>query len=80
MQSTTRRAEAERLAAVTYEDILAEQVVNGTPEAVAERLAALRAELGFSTLSVWMNVGGLIPHERVLASMRLFAERVAPRL
>jgi alkanesulfonate monooxygenase SsuD/methylene tetrahydromethanopterin reductase-like flavin-dependent oxidoreductase (luciferase family) len=80
MQSTTRRAEAERLAAVTYEDILAEQVVYGTPEAVAERLAALRAELGFSTLSVWMNVGGLIPHERVLASMRLFAERVAPRL
>jgi len=80
MQSPTRRAEAERLAAATYEDILAEQVVYGTPEAVAERLGALRAELGFSTLSVWMNVGGLIPHERVLGSMRLFAERVAPRL
>jgi hypothetical protein len=27
-----------------------------------------------------MNVGGQIPHERVLTSMRLFAERVAPRL
>jgi alkanesulfonate monooxygenase SsuD/methylene tetrahydromethanopterin reductase-like flavin-dependent oxidoreductase (luciferase family) len=80
MQSPTRRAEAERLAAVTYEEILAEQVVYGTPEAVAERLSALRAELGFSMLSVWMNVGGLIPHERVLGSMRLFAERVAPRL
>jgi len=80
MNSPTRRAEAERLAQVTYEDILAEQVVYGTPEAVTERLAALRAELGFSTLSVWMTVGGLISHERVLASMRLFAERVAPRL
>jgi hypothetical protein len=33
-----------------------------------------------STLSVWMNVGGRIPHEQTLSSMRLFAERVAPRL
>jgi len=27
-----------------------------------------------------MNPGGRIPNERVLMSMRLFAERVAPRL
>jgi hypothetical protein len=40
----------------------------------------LRAELGFSSLSAWMNVGGQNPHARVLGSMRLFAERVAPRL
>jgi hypothetical protein len=33
-----------------------------------------------STLSMWMNPGGTIPNERVLKSMRLFAERVAPRL
>jgi hypothetical protein len=36
--------------------------------------------MGFSTLSLWMNPGGQIPNERVLKSMRLFAERVAPRL
>lgn len=29
---------------------------------------------------MWMNPGGQIPNERVLKSMRLFAERVAPRL
>ncbi len=79
-RSPTRRAEAERLRALSYDEILAEQVVYGTPEAVAERLRALREELGFSSLSVWMNVGAQIPHERVLTSMRLFAERVAPRL
>ena len=55
-------------------------MVYGTPEAVVDRLQALREALGFSSLSAWMNVGGRIPHERVLASMRLFAERVAPRL
>jgi len=27
-----------------------------------------------------MNAGGQVPHERVLASMRLSAERVTPRL
>jgi alkanesulfonate monooxygenase SsuD/methylene tetrahydromethanopterin reductase-like flavin-dependent oxidoreductase (luciferase family) len=79
-QSPTRRAEAERLAAVSYGEVLAEQAVYGTPEAVAERLRALREELGFSSMSAWMNVGAQIPHERVLTSMRLFAERVAPRL
>lgn len=80
-RSTTpqARAQAERLAAVSYDEILGEQVVYGTPEAVADRLRMLREELGFVSLSAWMNVGGGIPHARVLASMRLFAERVAPR-
>jgi alkanesulfonate monooxygenase SsuD/methylene tetrahydromethanopterin reductase-like flavin-dependent oxidoreductase (luciferase family) len=79
-RSPTQREQAERLARVSYDEIVTEQVVYGTPEAVAERLGALRAELGFSSLSAWMNVGARIPHERVLGSMRLFAERVAPRL
>ncbi|MBI3454902.1 MAG: LLM class flavin-dependent oxidoreductase [Candidatus Rokubacteria bacterium] len=79
-RSPTRRADAERLAAISYGEILTEQVVYGTPEAVAERLRGLRQDLGFSSLSAWMNVGAQIPHERVLRSMRLFADRVAPRL
>jgi alkanesulfonate monooxygenase SsuD/methylene tetrahydromethanopterin reductase-like flavin-dependent oxidoreductase (luciferase family) len=79
-RSPTQQAEAKRLAAVSYDEILAEQVVYGTPEAVVEQLRALRQELGFSAVSAWMNVGAQIPHQRVLASMRLFMERVAPRL
>jgi alkanesulfonate monooxygenase SsuD/methylene tetrahydromethanopterin reductase-like flavin-dependent oxidoreductase (luciferase family) len=78
--SPTRRADAARLARLSYDEVLGEQVVYGTPEAVAERLGALREELGFSSLSTWMNVGGQVPRERVLRSMRLFADRVAPRL
>jgi hypothetical protein len=60
--------------------VLVEQVVYGSPEAVADRLHALREELGFTSLSAWMNTGGQIPHPHVLASMRLFADRVIPRL
>jgi alkanesulfonate monooxygenase SsuD/methylene tetrahydromethanopterin reductase-like flavin-dependent oxidoreductase (luciferase family) len=63
-----------------YGEILDELVVYGTAEAVTERLQELREALGHSALSVWMNVGGHVPHERVMHSMRLFAERVMPRL
>jgi hypothetical protein len=43
-------------------------------------LRELREAIPFSSLSAWMNRGGKIPHEQVLTSMRLFAERVIPRL
>src|SRR5262245_1808902 len=76
----SRQAISERLREISYEDVLREQVVYGSPEAVADRLLALREDLGFSDLSGWMNCGGQIPHERVLTSMRLFAERTLPRL
>ena len=75
-----REVRANRLAEISYDEVLGEYAVFGTPEAVADRLLALREEMGFSTLSTWMNPGGQIPNERVLRSMRLFAERVAPRL
>ena len=47
---------------------------------MADRLIGLREALGFSSFSGWMNPGGHIPNERVTRSMRLFAERVIPRL
>jgi alkanesulfonate monooxygenase SsuD/methylene tetrahydromethanopterin reductase-like flavin-dependent oxidoreductase (luciferase family) len=79
-KSETRREDAARLGRMRYDEVLQELAVYGTPESVTDRLLELREALGYSTLSVWMNVGSLIPHERVLSSMRLFAERVIPRL
>jgi alkanesulfonate monooxygenase SsuD/methylene tetrahydromethanopterin reductase-like flavin-dependent oxidoreductase (luciferase family) len=76
----TRREEAARLGRMSYDEILDELVVYGSPNTVTKRLLELREALGYSSLSVWMNVGGRIPHERVLGSMQLFAERVMPRL
>ena len=76
----TRREEAARLGRMSYDEILGDLAIYGTPDAVTERLNELGEALGHTTLSVWMNVGGHIPHERMLASMRLFAERVIPRL
>jgi alkanesulfonate monooxygenase SsuD/methylene tetrahydromethanopterin reductase-like flavin-dependent oxidoreductase (luciferase family) len=75
-----REARAQRLATLTYDDVLREQAIFGTPEMVTDRLLELRETLGFTSVSAWMNPGGQISHERVLTSMRLFTERVAPRL
>jgi alkanesulfonate monooxygenase SsuD/methylene tetrahydromethanopterin reductase-like flavin-dependent oxidoreductase (luciferase family) len=79
--TTTMRTETgNRLIDISYDEVLRDFAVYGTPEAVADRLLELREALGYSRLSVWMNSGGQVPHERVLTSMRLFAERVMPRL
>ena len=72
----TKREEAARLGRVGGPTRVLEELAIGTPEAVTEHLLELREALGHTTLSVWMNVGGQIPHERVLSWMRLFAERV----
>jgi alkanesulfonate monooxygenase SsuD/methylene tetrahydromethanopterin reductase-like flavin-dependent oxidoreductase (luciferase family) len=78
---TTARAEdGRRLLSIGYDDVLKELCVYGTPEEVTERLLELRETLGYSRLALWMNSGGQVPHERVMRSMRLFAERVIPRL
>ena len=78
--SERQRAVALRLQEISYADVLREQAIYGSPETVAERLRALHERLPFSGFSAWMTCGGQIPHERVLRSMRLFAERVAPCL
>jgi alkanesulfonate monooxygenase SsuD/methylene tetrahydromethanopterin reductase-like flavin-dependent oxidoreductase (luciferase family) len=80
MTTTMRTETGQRLIDITYDEVLREFAVYGTPEAVTDRLLELREALGYSTLSVWMNAGGQVPAERVQRSMRLFAERVMPRL
>ena len=58
-----RRMQAERMAALTYDDVLARKVVFGTPPAVVDRLKALAAELGLDGIIAEPNPGGLIPAE-----------------
>ena len=75
-----RAERARRMAEASYDDLLRDVLVYGTPEAVVERLREIREELHLSGVIADMNVGGLIPQERVLNSLRLFGERVAPEL
>jgi alkanesulfonate monooxygenase SsuD/methylene tetrahydromethanopterin reductase-like flavin-dependent oxidoreductase (luciferase family) len=79
-ESAERRARAAQLATLTYEELLQERVVFGTPEHVAARLRTLRQTLGLSGVIVEPNIGGRIPPELVARSLDLLAHEVAPQL
>ena len=79
-ESAERSARAAQLATLTYEEVLQERVVFGTPEHVTARLRALQQALGLSGLIIEPNVGGAIPPDLVARSMELFVQEVAPRL
>jgi alkanesulfonate monooxygenase SsuD/methylene tetrahydromethanopterin reductase-like flavin-dependent oxidoreductase (luciferase family) len=72
-------ARMQRLANTPYDDILKQRVLYGTPEAVVERLQEYRDALGITGVVLEMNYGGRIPYERVINSVRLLTEKVAPR-
>jgi alkanesulfonate monooxygenase SsuD/methylene tetrahydromethanopterin reductase-like flavin-dependent oxidoreductase (luciferase family) len=78
--SEERAERAERLSTLTYDEVLRDRVAYGTPDMVVDRLRHLRDELGLSGVIMESNVGGRISIERVLASIRLYADEVAPRL
>jgi alkanesulfonate monooxygenase SsuD/methylene tetrahydromethanopterin reductase-like flavin-dependent oxidoreductase (luciferase family) len=67
-----------RSSQVSYDELLP-RLAFGTPEAVAEKIQQYRDDLGITGISVDLNPGGQIPHERVMNSLRLFAEEVVPR-
>lgn len=67
-----------RLQSVSYEEALREKVVVGTPDMVIERLQEIRNELGIAGILAELNCGGLIPHDRVLRSLRLLCQEVMP--
>jgi alkanesulfonate monooxygenase SsuD/methylene tetrahydromethanopterin reductase-like flavin-dependent oxidoreductase (luciferase family) len=70
---------AEYLKNLSYEDVLRDNVIVGTPDSVAERLLRLRDEIGFDGILAELNCGGLIPHARVLNALRLLCHEVMPR-
>ena len=79
-ESAERATRAAQLAALTYEDVLEERVVFGTPKHVAARLRTLQRALGLAGIIIEPNIGGGLPAGLVMHSMDLFAQEVVPRL
>jgi alkanesulfonate monooxygenase SsuD/methylene tetrahydromethanopterin reductase-like flavin-dependent oxidoreductase (luciferase family) len=76
---SAERAEiAAQIARLTYQDILREKVVVGTPEQVVERLTELREELGLDGILAELTTGGKLQPEQVRRSLRLLCEQVMP--
>lgn len=79
-ESAERTVRAAQLATLTYEEVLQERVVFGTPRHVADRLRTLQQAVGLAGIIIEPNVGAGISPDLVARSMGLFAQEVAPRL
>jgi alkanesulfonate monooxygenase SsuD/methylene tetrahydromethanopterin reductase-like flavin-dependent oxidoreductase (luciferase family) len=75
-----QRAErGQALQTITYEDSLRDKVIVGTPDKVAARLQDLIRKLGLNGVLAELNCGGLIANDKVMRSLQLMCEEVAPR-
>jgi alkanesulfonate monooxygenase SsuD/methylene tetrahydromethanopterin reductase-like flavin-dependent oxidoreductase (luciferase family) len=76
--SNLRQGRADRLATMSYEEMLQTKVAFGTGESLVDRFAELKEELGLDALVAELNAGGLIPEEAVARSLRIITQQVMP--
>ena len=79
-ESAERATRAVQLRTLTYEEILQERVVFGTPTQVVARLRTLQRAVGLSGIIIEPNIGGDISPALVAHSLDLFVQEVAPQL
>jgi alkanesulfonate monooxygenase SsuD/methylene tetrahydromethanopterin reductase-like flavin-dependent oxidoreductase (luciferase family) len=68
----------ERASRLTYDKVCEIMAIFDTPEACVERLEGLRQDFNMGRVICWFNPGGVVPHDRVMRSMELFAAKVMP--
>jgi alkanesulfonate monooxygenase SsuD/methylene tetrahydromethanopterin reductase-like flavin-dependent oxidoreductase (luciferase family) len=79
-RASEQRAErGQALQTISYDDALRDKVIVGTPASVTARLQDLRRKLGLNGVLAELNCGGVIPDAKVMRSLQLMCEEVAPR-
>lgn len=78
MRFSTYRADLIR-GPLSYEMVLREKVIAGTPEIVVERLRELREAAHLDGISAEINPGSLLSHEQVMNSLRFYCQEVMPQ-
>jgi alkanesulfonate monooxygenase SsuD/methylene tetrahydromethanopterin reductase-like flavin-dependent oxidoreductase (luciferase family) len=76
--NSRRRAELETVRTITYEQVLRDKVVVGSPGHVTDRLLQLRDELEIDGILAELNFGSQIPSHLMMQSLRLLCEKVRP--
>ena len=74
----TRQARYERLANLSYDELLQTKVIFGSPAHVIDRLAQFEEQLGLTGITVDLNPGGFLHHEAVNRSLKLLTQEVMP--
>ena len=73
-----RAAQAQRLASLSYQEILDTKVAFGTAPGLVDRLTQLRDELHLSGIAAELNPGGLLPFPHELRSLQILTQQVMP--
>jgi alkanesulfonate monooxygenase SsuD/methylene tetrahydromethanopterin reductase-like flavin-dependent oxidoreductase (luciferase family) len=73
-----RRAELETVRTITYDEVLRDKVVVGSPGRVTDRLRQLHEELAIDGILAELNFGSHIPPDQMMRSLRLLCEQVRP--
>src|SRR5262245_42749951 len=66
------------LQTISYAEALRDKVIVGTPESATARLQNLIKTLGLNGILAEFNCGGLITSDKVMRSLQLMCEEVAP--
>ena len=69
---------AERLASLSYEEILATKVAFGSAAGLRDRLQQLQEQLGLDGVVAELNAGGLLSAQQVRESLRILTQDVMP--
>ena len=73
-----RQTQAQRLAKLSYDEILVRKVAFGTGPALIDRLGQLREELAVTGVAAELNPGGLLPTAQELRSLEILTKQVMP--
>ena len=64
---------------LSYDEVLREKGIVGTPDMVIDRLTELRDSAGLDGVSAEINPGSMLSHAQVMDSLRLWCREVMPR-
>jgi alkanesulfonate monooxygenase SsuD/methylene tetrahydromethanopterin reductase-like flavin-dependent oxidoreductase (luciferase family) len=73
-----RDVRGRRLKEATFEEVLREKVIVGTPEMVVQRLSEISRELDLDGILAELNCGGQVKREGVIRSLQLLCSEVMP--
>ena len=73
-----RQTRAERLASLSYEEMLAKKVAFGTGPGLIDRLSQLREQLGVNGIAAELNPGGLLAMAQEMRSLEILTKQVMP--
>ena len=73
-----RQTQAQRLASLSYEEILTTKVAFGTASGLTDRFTGLKEELGVNGVAVELNPGGLLSPAQEMRSLKILTHEVMP--